>query len=143
MVRQDHSAWTRPGRVARADPTGASPSMMRCTRTGRAMFLSSCSPASSNVTSSFAVYVLMHAGGHADPTWFGKFLQARRDVDAIAKDVVAIKNDVADIDADTKGVACRGQRLRSDWPCLAARQLRSALHRWLRGAATGPVYPCA
>lgn len=41
-------------------------------------------------------------GGDADAAGFGKRLQARRNVDAIAIDVIALDNDVAQIDADSK-----------------------------------------
>ncbi|MCP1972437.1 hypothetical protein J2R87_006177 [Bradyrhizobium elkanii] len=40
--------------------------------------------------------------GDADPARFGNPLQARCDVDAIAKDIVVIKNDVADVDSDSE-----------------------------------------
>jgi hypothetical protein len=38
----------------------------------------------------------------ADAAGIGDLLQARRDIDAIAKDVVAINDHVTNIDADTK-----------------------------------------
>ena len=41
-------------------------------------------------------------GGDANPAGFGERLQARRNVDAIAIDVIALDNDVAEIDADSK-----------------------------------------
>ena len=50
----------------------------------------------------FAVCVLMDAARHADPARFGKLLQPRGDVDAVAKDVVAIDDDVADVDTDSQ-----------------------------------------
>jgi hypothetical protein len=42
------------------------------------------------------------AAGKIDPTRFAFTLDPRRDVNAVAKDIVAVDDDVADIDADTK-----------------------------------------
>src|SRR5262249_35634467 len=44
----------------------------------------------------------MHAAGNADPTGFGKLLQPRRYIYASAVDVVALDNDVADVDTHAK-----------------------------------------
>src|SRR5215471_4357249 len=46
--------------------------------------------------------VLMYAARNADSTRFGKLLQPRRYIDAIAVDVVALDNDVADVDTHAK-----------------------------------------
>jgi hypothetical protein len=46
--------------------------------------------------------VLLHAARHADAARFGKTFQTRCDIDAIAEDIIAIENNIANIDADTK-----------------------------------------
>jgi hypothetical protein len=40
--------------------------------------------------------------GHADPTRFGYAFKAGSDVDAIAEDIITIKNDVTDMNADAE-----------------------------------------
>ena len=47
-----------------------------------------------------AVDFLVHFGGNPDPACLGQRFDARRDVDAIAEDVVLVDDDVADVDAD-------------------------------------------
>jgi hypothetical protein len=44
----------------------------------------------------------MHPVRHADPTRLGKSLQARCNIDAISENVVAVDDDVTDIDANTE-----------------------------------------
>jgi hypothetical protein len=40
--------------------------------------------------------------GNADPTGLGECFEARRDIDAVAKDVAALGDDVAEVDANAK-----------------------------------------
>jgi hypothetical protein len=49
-----------------------------------------------------AACVLMHSVRHADSTWLGKSLQTRCNVHAISENVVAVDDDVTDIDANTE-----------------------------------------
>ena len=46
--------------------------------------------------------LLVHRPGNANPARFGQCLKACGDVDAVTKDVVAIRDDVAEVDPDTK-----------------------------------------
>jgi hypothetical protein len=46
--------------------------------------------------------LVAHHPRDADPTGLGQRLQARRDIDPVAKNVVALDNDVVEIDADAK-----------------------------------------
>jgi hypothetical protein len=46
--------------------------------------------------------VVTHGSRDADPAGLCERFQARRDIDAIAEDVVAISDDVAEVDADAK-----------------------------------------
>ena len=46
--------------------------------------------------------LIAHDPADADPARIGQRLQPRGDIDAIAEDVVAVDDDVADIDADAK-----------------------------------------
>jgi hypothetical protein len=46
--------------------------------------------------------LIAHDSAYANPAGFSQHFQARRDIDAIAKDVIAINDDVTNIDADTK-----------------------------------------
>ena len=46
--------------------------------------------------------ILLHARRDADPAGLGQRFEAGRDIDAIAKDVAVLDDDVADIDADAK-----------------------------------------
>src|SRR5262249_38518085 len=50
-------------------------------------------------------HILMHAARHANPTWCRHLLQTGSDVDAVAEDVVALDDDVAEVDADAEGNA--------------------------------------
>ena len=45
-------------------------------------------------------HLISHGGGNADPVRGSHLLEARCHIDAIAKDVAVLDNDVADIDAD-------------------------------------------
>jgi len=49
-----------------------------------------------------AVAILLHARRYRDATWLGDTLEAGRDVDAVAQDIVTVDHDVADMDADAK-----------------------------------------
>jgi hypothetical protein len=46
--------------------------------------------------------VVTHCPRDTDPAWLGECFQARRDIDAVAKDVAVFGDDVAQIDADAK-----------------------------------------
>jgi hypothetical protein len=50
----------------------------------------------------FAVYVLMDAARHTDPTRLGKLLQSCRDVDTIAENVLVLDDNLTDVNADTE-----------------------------------------
>jgi hypothetical protein len=39
---------------------------------------------------------------HADSAWFGQRFQTRRHVDTVARDVAAVDNDVAQVNADAE-----------------------------------------
>ena len=47
-------------------------------------------------------HLIAHHATCADSARLGQRLEPRGDIDAVAKDVVAIDDDVADVDADTK-----------------------------------------
>ncbi len=47
-----------------------------------------------------ARYLVMHFAGNAQPARFGNLLQAGGDVNAVAKDIVAIDDDIAKVDPD-------------------------------------------
>ena len=64
------------------------------------MFLSCCSPCVVEADVEPAAHVFLDAFGHADAAWFCHVFQARGDVDAVAENVAAVDDDVADIDAD-------------------------------------------
>ena len=49
-----------------------------------------------------AAHVFLHRAGDEDPARLGQCLEPRGDVDAVAEDVVALDDDVAEIDADAK-----------------------------------------
>ena len=56
--------------------------------------------------------LVIHGLRNADGAGLGERLEAGRDVDAVTKDIVAIDNDVAQVDADPKlKTALRGDRL--------------------------------
>ena len=75
------------------------------TRTGRAMFLTSCSPASAKDSESLPLDLIMDLAGDAEATGIGQSLEPRRNVDAIAVDVRALDHDVAEVDADAQSNA--------------------------------------
>src|SRR6516165_357727 len=55
--------------------------------------------------------ILMNASRHADAARLGQAFEPGRDVDAIAKDVAVLDDDVADVDADAElDTTVRGQR---------------------------------
>src|SRR5215831_3812053 len=66
------------------------------------MFLSCCSPMSSKGEVEPACGILLHPRRDADPAGLGQAFEACRDVDAIAKDVAVLDDDVTDVDADAK-----------------------------------------
>ena len=46
--------------------------------------------------------MVVHRARYADAARLGQCLQPRRDIDAVAEDVVVLDNDVAEIDADAE-----------------------------------------
>src|SRR5262249_11985023 len=46
--------------------------------------------------------IFMDALRHANGAWFGQCLEARRDINAIAKDITVLNDDVALVEADAK-----------------------------------------
>jgi hypothetical protein len=50
----------------------------------------------------FVSYLLMHSTRDADAAWFGETLETRRDVDAVAVDLLALDHNVAEVDADAE-----------------------------------------
>jgi hypothetical protein len=62
------------------------------------MFLTCCSPRSSKTKSS--AHLVPNDTADADPTRLGQRLQTRRDIYAIAEDVVLLSDHVAEIDPD-------------------------------------------
>ena len=72
--------------------------------------------------------LVAHDAADADAAGFGQRLQPRRDVDAIAEDVVAVDDDVADIDADAELDALVGgtPALRSAMPRCTSTAQRTA-----------------
>ena len=46
--------------------------------------------------------LVAHRPGNADPAGLGERFQARRDIDTVAEDVVALGDHVTEVDADTK-----------------------------------------
>src|SRR5918994_2115877 len=46
--------------------------------------------------------MIAHRAREANPAWLGQRLQSRGDIDAVAVDVVAVDDHVADIDPDAK-----------------------------------------
>jgi hypothetical protein len=47
-------------------------------------------------------HLISYHPADADAAWFSQGLKARRDVDTVAKDVVALNNDIAEIDTDAE-----------------------------------------
>ena len=66
------------------------------------MFLRRCSPRAGKADIHLVHRVIECRAGDADAAGLGHRLQARGDVDAVAIDVVALDDDVAEIDADAK-----------------------------------------
>ena len=66
------------------------------------MFLTCCSPISSNGDGELVAHLIPHHPADADAARFRQGFKARRDVDAVAEDVVLVDNDVAEIDADAE-----------------------------------------
>ena len=64
------------------------------------MFFRLCSPASTKLARHLALHLSPSVLGNRDAAGLGDALDPRRDIDAIAKDVVALDDDVADIDPD-------------------------------------------
>jgi hypothetical protein len=69
-------------------------------RTGLAMFLSCSSPRSSAAKVELPGKLVVHLGGYAYAAGIGQRFKPRRYVDAVSKDVGALADDVAEIDAD-------------------------------------------
>ena len=76
--------------------------------TASAMFLTDCGPRKSNDERELVPHLLEHRAGNEDAARLGQRLQTRRDVDALAEEVVAFDEHVAEIDADAK-IACAGR----------------------------------
>src|SRR5271165_21112 len=94
----------------------------RYARTGRATFLSGCSPMSSKARSRRARGVLLYARRNADTARLGQAFEPGGNIDAVAKDVAVLDDDIADIDADAElDAAVRWHR------CIAFGQ-RCCLH---------------
>ena len=62
------------------------------------------------------MHLLAHRSRHTDATWLGKRLQSRRHVDAIAGDVGAINDDVAEVDTNPELEALYGRPRLIVWP---------------------------
>ena len=68
-------------------------------RTGRDMFLTICSPRSSKPKSLQRLDLLMHRSRDADAAGLGERFEPRRDIYPGAVDVLALGDDLAEIDA--------------------------------------------
>ena len=73
-------------------------------------------------------HLVTHDPADADPAWIGQRFEPRRDIDAVAVDVVLVDDDIADVDPDAKLNALLGR------DCHVARhhlalQLDGAPHR--------------
>src|SRR5438874_9127124 len=88
--------WGLCGRDARAPV----PSPTRYTRSGRAMFLRLCSPRSSKAQSSRSCTWSCTMAETQMPARFGHGFEPCGDVDAVAVDVVAVDDHIAEIDPD-------------------------------------------
>ena len=77
---------------------------------GLAMFLTCCSPMSSKRTPGVSA---PGAPGrrYADSARFGRGFEAGRDVDTVARDVVALDDDVAEVDSHAKRDAMIGREV--------------------------------
>src|ERR671934_43463 len=63
------------------------------------MFLTCCSPISSNEKSSLS---RTSSRSDADPTWLRQSLQTRSDIDAVAVNILVVDDDVTDVETDAK-----------------------------------------
>ena len=99
-------------RPRRACPRCAPAARTAKTCTGRSMFLTVCSPRSSNAHGDLARHLVAHRARDRDAADRRQRLQPRGDVDAFAVDVVALDDDVAEIDADAIADALRFGALR-------------------------------
>ncbi len=92
------------------------------------MFLTLCSPLILERVGQLVADMVAHGPGNADAAGLGERFQARRDIDAVAKDVAVLDDDVAEIDADAKPDAPLVGRLglAVDHPAL---HLGGATHR--------------
>ena len=72
------------------------------TPTERAMFLTICSPRSAKAIDSLSRILLVGRARDAHPARLTQGFKAGGDVHPIAEDVVAVDDDVADVDADAK-----------------------------------------
>jgi hypothetical protein len=77
---------------------GPSPSMMRWTRIGRAMFLTCRSPHVLERKVKFVMHLVPHRSADADPARLRQAFEARGHIDPVAKDIAAIPDYIADID---------------------------------------------
>src|SRR5271154_2296631 len=66
------------------------------------MFLTLCSPLSSKGIGQLVTDLVAHHPGNADPARLCQCFQTRCDIDPVAKNVVVVGDDVAEIDADPK-----------------------------------------
>ena len=101
------------------------------TWTGRSMFFTVCSPMSSNTHRRLALDLIAHNARDRHAADRRQRLEARRDVDAFAVDVVALDDDFAQIDADAVADALGFGKIRSrpsavaSW--IASAQLTAAI----------------
>ena len=77
------------------------PSMMRYTSTGRWIFFNSTLPMRANDLRDFVVYVIEHLLCYRDSTRIGQWLDPCGDVHAIAHNVVAAAQDIAQMNANS------------------------------------------
>ena len=96
------------------------------TWTGRSMFFTSCLPLIDEGDGDAAAHMLVDAVGDRDAARLGEPLDAGGDVDAVAKEVVAVDHHVAEIDADAQHDR-RRVRLRPRWP-RSSRAADAAAH---------------
>ena len=66
------------------------------------MFLTGLSPRSSKLDAELVAHRIAHRARDEDAARLGEPLQAGGDVDAVAEDVVALDDDVAEVDADAE-----------------------------------------
>ena len=74
------------------------------------------------------MHLFVDRAGYQDSARFGQFLQSRRDIDAVAIDVVALDHHVAQIDPDPES-----HPLRFGQPAIVAGELLLHLDRALHG----------